>query len=103
MIGKELKIFLLLACVFAFTVAKPMIASKILLAINCGSKDQIVESFDKVFKYQPVSVASYRMQTMSQENQLMSTITPMNKPNKTISNTPSINEFICSRGILMMR
>lgn len=48
----ELKIIivLLLACA---SISKPAIANKVILALNCGSKDQEVESADKIFKYKP--------------------------------------------------
>ena len=43
----------LLAC----SIAKPIIANKVIIALNCGSKDQEVDSMDKVVKYKPVPVA----------------------------------------------
>lgn len=33
-------------------VTKPIVANKVVVALNCGSKDEVVESHDKVFKYQ---------------------------------------------------
>lgn len=71
----ELNIFLILACLLGAGLAKPMVASKILLALNCGTKDQVVESFDKNFKYQPVLMNLLRTKSTFPANQSMSTIT----------------------------
>jgi energy-converting hydrogenase Eha subunit G len=80
----ELNIFLILACLLGAGLAKPMVASKILLALNCGTKDQVVESFDKIFKYQPVLMNLFRTNPTFQVNQSMSTITLTMKPNNQI-------------------
>jgi hypothetical protein len=36
--------------------SKALVANKVILAINCGSKDETVDSHDKTFKYQPVTI-----------------------------------------------
>ena len=45
---------LLLVLIALKTVAKPIVGSKVVVALNCGSKDEVVESHDKAFKYQAV-------------------------------------------------
>ena len=34
--------------------AKPIVSSKLVVALNCGSKDEVVDSHDKVFQYKGV-------------------------------------------------
>ena len=48
--GKALVIICLMTLV-ALGLSKAMTAGKVILALNCGSKDEVVESHDKVFKY----------------------------------------------------
>jgi hypothetical protein len=43
------------------TVSKPIVAGKVIVALNCGSKDEVVDSHDKVFKYQGVRICLCRM------------------------------------------
>jgi hypothetical protein len=44
-----------LLLIMATTVAtKAIVAKNVVVAINCGTKDESVESYDKIFKYQPV-------------------------------------------------
>lgn len=51
---RSLLLSLLLALLIAETVTKPIVANKVVVALNCGSKDEVVDSHDKVFKYQGV-------------------------------------------------
>lgn len=48
------KILVLIALIAIQIYAKPMVANKIVVALNCGSKDEVVDSHDKSFKYQAV-------------------------------------------------
>lgn len=54
MTGRVLLTVLLVGVLACSVVAKPMVASKVVVALNCGSKDETVESYDKLFKYQGV-------------------------------------------------
>jgi hypothetical protein len=49
----RLSLALLLALLLSSALGKPIVASKVILALNCGSKDQEVDSIDKSFKYKP--------------------------------------------------
>lgn len=44
-------------CILAFVIiqitAKPLIGNKVIVALNCGTKDAEVDSIDKSFKYKP--------------------------------------------------
>ncbi len=44
---------LVLLFLFAQLHSKPLVPSKVIVALNCGSKDQEVDSLDKTFKYKP--------------------------------------------------
>ena len=33
-----------------------MVGGKVILALNCGSKDEVVDSHDKAFKYNAVKI-----------------------------------------------
>lgn len=45
---------LLLTLLISQTATKPIVGNKVVVALNCGSKDEVVESHDKSFKYQGV-------------------------------------------------
>ena len=53
---RSLLLSLLTILLIAEAVTKPMVANKVVVALNCGSKDEVVESHDKVFKYQGVLI-----------------------------------------------
>ena len=38
---------------------KAMVGGKVIVALNCGSKDEVVDSHDKVFKYNAVYLHNY--------------------------------------------
>ena len=51
-----LALYLLLALI-TVVASKAMVAKNVIVALNCGTKDEVVESYDKVFKYQPVMLS----------------------------------------------
>ena len=53
---KNVLILTLIALFTISTFSKAAVAGKVVLALNCGSKEETVDSHDKVFKYQPVLV-----------------------------------------------
>ena len=47
----------LILCLIAFlwvSTSKAIVGNKVVVALNCGSKEETVEASDKVFKYEPV-------------------------------------------------
>jgi hypothetical protein len=49
---RSVLISLLVIFLTSEAITKPIVANKVVVALNCGSKDEVVESHDKVFKYQ---------------------------------------------------
>ena len=61
---KNVAFLSLLALLFISTVSKAIVANKVIIALNCGSKEDTVDAYDKIFKYQPVIVEGFRMRNM---------------------------------------
>lgn len=76
---------LLLAAFLAVTLTKPIVPGKVILALNCGTKDEVVDSYDKAFKYQGVHTLSCRTSHTLAANQCQSITTPTTLPKKPTS------------------
>lgn len=81
---RSFAIIFLIALFINMITSKPIVSGKVIIALNCGSKDEVVESHDKVFKYQGVKVFLCRIKNMSVDNQYLSTTTPTMMLNKLI-------------------
>ena len=64
MIKINVAIILLISVLIASTLSKALVSNKIIVALNCGSKEEAVDAHDKVFKYQPVRINIFRTKSM---------------------------------------
>ena len=53
---KNVAILTLVALLCSSALSKAIVANKVIVALNCGSKEETVEAYDKIFKYQPVLI-----------------------------------------------
>ena len=53
---KNVAILTLVALLCSPVLSKAIVANKVIVALNCGSKEETVEAYDKIFKYQPVLI-----------------------------------------------
>ena len=96
----KMRAALAIVCLMAIVtlgLSKAMVAGKVILALNCGSKDEVVDSHDKVFKYQGVSLSRFRTKSTSQASLSQSTITPTRKPRLQTSSTLLRRGSSCTR------
>jgi len=96
--GKAFAIICLLALA-TLGLTKAMAAGKVILALNCGSKDEVVDSHDKVFKYQAVCLSLLRTKSTSQASLFQSTTIPMRKPPHPTFFILSRRGYTCTRDI----
>jgi hypothetical protein len=54
----------LLALLSYSAASKGIVRGKVIMALNCGSKEENVEAHDKLFKYEAVHVDECRMKNM---------------------------------------